>query len=179
MALIDFEIPEHMAERAIQVLACHKTTTKCTVLHGRYPMEEIRSLYRQSSIFFLAHRESFGLPICELQACGSYVFTPYSDWCPAHWLKASLAQPGPGTLSKNFVVYNNDKQFLINEIERVKSSYDPYEVLSTFKNIHPQLYRGDLDELNQFVRMVESGEIHSQCHREYSHSPCDYTGPFA
>ena len=70
-------------------------------------------------------------------------FTPYSDWCPSHWLKADLAQPGPGTLSKNFVVYNNDKQFLINEIERIKSSYDPYEVLSTFKNIHPQLYRGE------------------------------------
>ena len=178
IALIDFEIPEYMAERAIQVLACQETNTKYTVLHGLYPMEDIQGLYRQSSIFFLAHRESFGLPICEVQACGSYVFTPYSNWCPSHWLKADLAEPGAGILSKNFVVYNNDKQFLINEMERIKSSYDPYEALSTFKNAHPQLYRGDLEELKQFVRMVESGEIHSQCHREYSHITCDYTGPF-
>jgi hypothetical protein len=178
IALIDFEIPEHMVERAIQVLACEETKTKYSVLHGRYSLEDIRWHYRHSSIFFLAHRESFGLPICEVQACGSYVFTPYANWCPSHWLKADLAHPGPGTLSRNFVAYNNDKQFLINEIERIKSSYDPYEVLNTFKNIHPQLYRGDLEELKQFVRMVESGKIHSQCHREYSHITCDYIGPF-
>ena len=177
-ALIDFKMPDHMPERAIQILACQETNTKYTVLHGRYPLEDIRCMYRQCSIFFLAHRESFGLPICEVQTCGSYVFTPYSNWCPSHWVKLDLRQPGPGALSPNFIVYNNDKQLLINEINRIKAEYDPFRVLNTFQNVHPQLYRGDLKELQQFVRMIESGEIHSARHLDYSHITCTYTGPF-
>jgi hypothetical protein len=72
-ALIDFAQPGHENERSIQIAACERTRTPYTVLEGSYSLEEIREIYRQSSIYFVAHRESFGIPICEVQACGSYV----------------------------------------------------------------------------------------------------------
>jgi len=177
-ALIDFEFPEHMSERAIQILACDKANVKYLTLHGRYSMQDIRSIYRQCSIYFLAHRESFGLPICELQVCGSYVFTPYSKWCPAHWIKGDLAQPGPGDLSPNFITYNNDLDRLISELCRVRSSYDPYEVVNRLNSYHPQLHYGDVKELEKFVQLIESGEISSKSHEQYAGITCEYSGPF-
>ena len=170
IALIDFEVPENMLERAVQVRACEKAKLKYVVLHGRYSMQDIRAIYRQCSIYFLAHRESFGLPICELQACGSYVFTPYSNWCPSHWIKEDLAQEGPGELSPNFITYHNDLDRLTSEINRIKSTYDPHLVVDTFDRYHPQLHYGDIKELERFVRMIESGEITSKSHEQYAGS---------
>ena len=178
MALIDFEIPDHMSERAVQILACEKAKLKYVVLHGRYSMQDIRSIYRQCSMYFLAHRESFGLPICELQACGSYVFTPYANWCPSHWIKEDLAQEGPGELSPNFITYHNDMDRLISEINCIKSTYDPYQVVDTFDRYHPQLHCGNIKELERFVRMIESGEITSRSHEQYAGITCDYAGSF-
>ena len=108
-ALLDFEHPPRMKERAVQVLACQETNTPFEVLNGSYTIEEIRGVYRRSSVFFLSMRESFGLPICEVQACGAYVFTPYSNWQPSHWIKAD-PHLRAGALSRNFVVYNNEKE---------------------------------------------------------------------
>ncbi len=168
VALIDFEHTPDMHERAIQVLACQETNTTYRVLHGRYSLTEIRQIYRSCSIYFVAMRESFGLPICELQASGAYVFTPYSKWCPAHWLKEDLSQEGPGDLSPNFIVYDNDKETLKREIQRIKANYDPHKVANTFHQYYPQLFFGDKVELKKFIRMVEEGEIHSQSHKEYA-----------
>lgn len=165
LALLDFEHPPDMLERAIQILACEETKTKYVVLNGLYSISDIRAIYRRTSIYFLSMRESFGLPICELQACGSYVFTPYARWAPSHWIKEDLAVPGPGTLSPNFIVYDNDKETLIRQIETVKSHYDPERVSRTFLQTHPQYYRGDTTELKKFVEMLRSGEIHSEKHR--------------
>ena len=167
-ALIDFEQPQHMKERCIQIQACEETGTPYVVLHGRYPVEKIREIYRRSSLYFVAHRESFGLPICELQACGSYIVTPYANWCPSHWLKDDLAQPGPGTLSPNFVVYDNDKNVLIDRILQIKARYKATEVVDTFHRYHPQLFYGDMDALSAFVRGVKSGSIHSNSHSGYA-----------
>ena len=113
LALIDFERPSEMKERATQIAALEETKTPYVVLNGRYSISEIRKIYRQCSLYFVAFRESFGLPICELQACGAYVFTPYADWCPSHWIKPDLSAPGPGLLSPNFVVYDGDKDRLV------------------------------------------------------------------
>jgi len=168
IALIDFEIPDHMHEREIQILACEKTKTKYIALKGGYSIYQIREIYRKCGIYFLAHRESFGVPICELQACGAYVFTPYAKWCPSHWLKSDLSQEGPGDLSPNFIVYDNDKDTLVREIQRIKASYDPQQVVDTFRQYHHQLYYGDKFELKKFVHMVEKGEIHSKSHKEYA-----------
>jgi hypothetical protein len=167
VALIDFEQPHHLHERALQVLACKNSNTHFISLHGHYSTNKIREIYRKCSMYFVAHRESFGIPVCELQACGSYVFTPYSDWCPSHWLKDPTRE-GPGVLSPNFVVYDNELEILVDEIRRVKATHDPSEVQRTFQKYHPQFMYGGMDELRKFVRMVEEGRIHSQSHKEYA-----------
>ena len=179
VALIDFEQHCHH-ERAIQILACERTQTKYTVLQGRYPMAKIREIYRQASIYFIAMRESFGLPICELQACGAYVFTPYSHWCPSHWVKEDIYTEGPGVLaSPNFIVYNNDLDTLIEQIQRVKQRYDPLTVVDTFQKYHPQYYRGNKAELEQFLTLVEQGKIYSGRNKEYAHIPApQFSGVF-
>lgn len=165
--LIDFECTEYMAERAIQIQACEESGTKYVVLHGHYPIDQIRAIYRKTSAYLLAMRESFGLPICELQACGSYVFTPYTEWCPSHSLKSDLSRPGPGDLSPNFIVYGNDKNRLIEELRRIKAAYDPGAVVANFHEYHPQLFRGDEVALDDFITKVRSGQITSRSHRNY------------
>ena len=106
------------------------------------------------------------------------MFTPYSKWCPAHWIKENLAQPGPGDLSPNFVIYNNNLDQLISELSRVRSSYDPYEVVDRLNSYHPQLHYGNHKELEKFVQMIESGEITSRSHEQYAGITCEYSGPF-
>ena len=166
-ALIDFERPNHMAERAIQILALEKTKTDYTVLHGRYPMSEIRKIYRQSSIYFLAHLEAFGLPIAEVQACGGKVYTPYSKWAWAHYHKPDLTVRGPGTLSENFVVYNNDLDELCSKIEADKKAFDPQQNLERFRREDGKFLDGDMDQLKAFVDQVKNGTIHSRLHKEH------------
>jgi hypothetical protein len=166
-ALIDFERPNHMAERAIQILALEKTKTAYTVLHGRYPMSEIRKIYRQSSIYFLAHLEAFGLPIAEVQACGGKVYTPYSKWAWAHYHKPDLTVRGPGTLSENFVVYNNDLDELCAKIEADKKAFDPQQNLERFRREDGKFLDGDMDQLKAFVEQVKNGTIHSRLHKEH------------
>ena len=167
IALMDFERPNHMAERAIQILALEKTNTKYKVLNGRYPMAEIRRIYRQSSIYFLAHLEAFGLPIVEVQACGGKVFTPYARWAWAHYDKPDLCIPGSGPLSDNFIVYNNDLDLLCQKIEEEKKSFDPQKNLDLFKEKDGRFFEGDLEKLKQFVLEVQSGKIHSRLHSSH------------
>lgn len=166
-ALVDFERPNHMAERAIQILALEKTKTPYTVLHGRYPMSEIRKIYRQSAIYFLAHLEAFGLPIVEVQACGGKVYTPYAKWAWAHYHKPDLTVPGPGPLSDNFVVYHNNLDELCERIEQDKQSFHPEENLNRFKREDGKFLDGDMDQLRHFLDQVKSGSIHSRRHLEY------------
>jgi hypothetical protein len=167
LALIDFERPSEMKERAIQIAALEETKTPYVVLNGAYSIAEIRKVYRRCSLYFLAFRESFGLPICELQACGAYIFTPYAEWCPSHWMKPDLSVPGPGRLSPNFVVYDGNKDRLVDAICRVRASYDAQRVFETFLAHHPHFFRGDLDELRKFVEMVRSGQIHGKLHERH------------
>ncbi|MCA1609977.1 MAG: hypothetical protein LC780_03675 [Acidobacteria bacterium] len=166
-ALIDFEHAPDAEERAVQIRACEQTGTPYTALQGQYRIDEIREIYRRTSLYFLAKRESFGLPICELQACGSYVFTPYSSWTPSHGLKTDFGLSGPGQLSPNFIVYGNDPERLKKEIERIREAHDPQRVFETFLRFHPQLFRGDVPQLAAFLRQIASGEIHSERHLEH------------
>jgi hypothetical protein len=168
VALIDFEQPNYFYERAVQILACEKTETKYTVLRGHYSISQIREIYRKSSIYFVAARESFGLPICELQACGSYVFTPYQHCCPSHWLKEDIFKEGPGLLSPNFVVYDNDIETLIEQIQNVKQRYDPLKVVDTFHQYHPHYYYGNKPEVERFLTLLEEGKIYSGKNKEYA-----------
>lgn len=167
VALLDFQRPDHLEERNLQIEALRETGTKYIELSGSYPIHEIREIYRKCSLYFLAHRESFGLPICELQACGSYVFTPYAHWCPSHCMKEDLSVPGSGTLSSNFVIYDNNKQKLIQEILRIKSQFNPQSVRNTFFQNHSQLFYGDTKELERFLDFIDAGKINNQSHKNY------------
>ncbi len=164
LALLDFERPEHSSERNVQRAALQETNTAFIELKGRYTTKAIREIYRRCAIYFIAHRESFGLPICETQACGNYVFTPFGEWCPSHWQKEDLLVAGPGRLTENFVVYNNNVSTLVDRINRIRESYDPWCVRRCLLENQPNLYLGDLDELNAFVQMVRSGRINGGLH---------------
>jgi hypothetical protein len=166
-ALIDFERPNHMKERAIQILALEKTKTPYTVLHGRYPMAEIRKIYRQTSMYFLAHLEAFGLPIAEVQACGGLIFTPYARWAWAHFHKADLTIPGEGPLSENFRVYNNDLETLCRMIEEAKAQFNAQKNLEVFLQEDGKFLNGDQAALNAFLEALKRGKIHSQMHHEH------------
>lgn len=167
IALLDFEYPANMRERAIQIQACEESDTPYMVLNGDHSISRIREIYRRTSVYFLASRESFGLPICELQACGSYVLTPDPHWCPSHWLKTDLSRPGPGELSPNFVVYHNDKSELVKELRRIRADYDPKRVVDTFRRCHPQFLHGNEVELRDFVAKLRDGVINSRSHGNY------------
>jgi hypothetical protein len=169
VALVDFvrEGQGVDAERAVQLEALRRTNTKYITLEGRYSIEDIRAIYRRCALYFVAWLESFGLPICELQACGAYVATPYPEWVRGHWIKPDLHQPGPGTLSPNFIVYRNDVDLLCREIERVKAEYDPKHVFDTFLEFQPQLFRGDTAELQRFLTALAEGRINSRSHYDY------------
>jgi len=167
IALVDFERTGFEAEREVQIRALQATNTKFIELKGQYSVAAIRKIYRQCSIYFIAFRESFGLPICELQACGSYIFTPYAHWVPSHWIKPDLSVPGPGEISPNFIVYHNDLETLKNKIIQIKKSFDAKQVRQRFLKYHPQLFYGDLKELQRFVNLLQTKQITSQSHLKY------------
>lgn len=166
IALIDFERPNHLHERAIQVQACVEAGIPFKVLHGHYTIEQIRSIYQSCSLFFIAHRESFGLPICEVQACGGLVFTPYFNWCPSHYLETPKDSNAP-VLPENFFVYDNDKTKLVEKLEDLKKSFNAYDVLANFQRDHPHFFYGDMQELKRFIDRVKDGSINSQSHKHY------------
>ena len=168
--LVDFEQTrkDYLSFREIQIEALERSGTSYEVLDGRFTREEIREKYRKAGAFMLAHRESFGLPICELQACGSQIFTPRGEWAGAHWIKPDVSTPGHGLHSSNFVTYENTVDALVKELEVAKKDFNPGRRVETFKKSHPQLFHGDRDALRRFLERVESGEIHSRLHREHA-----------
>jgi hypothetical protein len=167
VALLDFARDSHTNERQVQVQALQDANVKWIELRGSYSIAKIRSIYRECSAYFVAHRESFGLPICELQACGSAVFTPYADWCPSHWMKDDMSVPGEGVFSNNFIVYNNDPALLTTKLRKFSSLYRPLQARETFLEKQPQLYYGDLSELKRFINLIESGDIDSNRHKRH------------
>ncbi len=168
--LVDFEQrrKDYPVYREVQIDALERSGVSYEVLDGRYTREEIRAKYRKSAALMLSHRESFGLPICEIQASGGQIFTPRSEWAGAHWLKGDDMLPGPGEHSSNFVVYENTVDDLVGEIHAARDSFDPATRLRTFREAHPQLYRGNRAALADFLEKVESGTIHSRLHREHA-----------
>ena len=165
VALIDFERPDYLYERAIQVHACVEAGIPFKVLHGHYSIDDIRAIYRSCSLYFVAHRESFGLPICEVQACGAMVLSPYPHWCPSHYLERS--EGGGGRLPKNFIIYNNDKERLVSELKRIKREFNAEEVFTNFKRDSAHFYRGDVAELARFVNLVKDGVVNAHTHKQY------------
>lgn len=167
LAILDFPQKGCENERAIQIQALKETNTSYYQLDRPMTIEEIRKIYRTSCIFFISSEESFGLPIVELQLCGSYIGTPFKTWAPSHYINKNVYEKGEGDLGKNFIVYNNDKEILKNCILQIRSNYDPQVVIKDFAGTYPHLYYGNLGELQKFIDLVKKGVIHAGSHQSY------------
>ena len=169
-ALIDFEqnrfhYPDY---RKLQIEALRLSGIEYTVLDKPHTMEEIRAIYRKTSIYFLASAEGFGLPICELQACGSLVFTGDRYWPASHWLGDDYYAKREPRLSPNFVVYEKDVGLLAERIRQAAADSDPASVRATFEKYQPALLHGDRNALKGFLARVSTGDIHPLLHREHT-----------
>jgi hypothetical protein len=162
MALVDFEREDFPEERNIQLEALKETGTEYIVLSGSYSIADIRAIYRTCSIYFPAHMESFGLPICELQACGSRILTPYGDWCDAHRL------PESDQLPPNFIIYSNNKAKLVQTIKDLKKEANPREAAEQFRKYHRHFMTGNLNALQDSLDQIGRNEISSQSHFNYT-----------
>jgi len=169
MALLDFDVGElHYPQmRQVQLEAVKRAGVKCQRLEGRYPRSGIRAIYRKAGAFLMSRSEAFGLPISEVQACGSLVFLPDPHWAAAHWLGDNFYIKREPALTSNFVVYENDAESLASRLRSAAENFNPAEVRQTFIREQPQLYYGDGDELRLFLDRVENGEIHSRLHSEH------------
>jgi hypothetical protein len=169
MALLDFDVADlHYPDaRKLQHEAVRRAGVKYQKLEGRYPRSEIRAIYRKSGAFLMSRSEAFGLPISEVQACGSLVFLPDPHWAAAHWLGDNFYVKREPALTSNFVVYENDADLLAARLRSAAETFDPARVRQTFIEEQPQLYHGDDAELKRFLDRIETGEIHSRLHSEH------------
>jgi hypothetical protein len=164
-ALIDFERPEHLRERAAQVAACVEAGVPFQVLHGRYTLEEIRAVYRSCGVYFLAHLESFGVPIAEVQACGATVLTPDASWCRPHHLTRGVRTLD--RLPDNVQCYGQDQATLVRMLRELRANHDPHRIRERFLAQQPAFFRGDAAALGQVVDRLARGDLHAQSHRRY------------
>ncbi|HYN81501.1 MAG TPA: hypothetical protein VES88_08365 [Gemmatimonadaceae bacterium] len=167
--LVDFirHGEQNLAYRKVQLDALRLAGVDYVVLEGRYSMKEIREVYRRSSMYFLAFCESFGLPVCELQACGCRIYMPDTYWASSHWISESVYGPRKPEYSSNFVVYENDPELLAERIREEARTFDPARVRATFERVQPQLLHGDRAALSEFLERAEDGTIHSRLHKSH------------
>jgi len=168
--LVDFEQTrkDYLSFREVQLAALDRSEIPYHVLDKPLSRDEIREVYRKTGAFMMAHRESFGLPICELQACGSLIFTPRSEWAGAHWIKPDLHVSGSGAHSGNFIVYQNDLESLVKRLRAARENFNPSAVREQFLAMQPQLFEGDRSTLANFLQMVDEGAIHSRRHEQHT-----------
>ncbi len=168
-ALVDFaqDRGHYPAFRKVQIEALEMAGVKYELLDGDYSIEAIREIYRRTSIYFLASSEAFGMPICELQACGSLVFTPDPYWPASHWLGDDYYSKREPSLSPNFVVYENDAGKLAERITAAAVAADPALVRHALETHQPELLHGSRETLKRFLNRVSTGTIHSRLHHEH------------
>lgn len=162
--LLDFDRKGFEQFRQLQIQALEQTNIEYTQLKGRYSQADIRQLYRQHSALFLSCRESFGLPIVENQLCGSYIFTPFKNWAPSHYINKSLHASGEGDLGDNFMVYDNDVEKLKQQLLSCQKNHPGEQIEQSFKRQYRALYQGDLRQLSNFVTKLARGEINCTSH---------------
>jgi hypothetical protein len=165
--LVDFDRPEHPDERKIQMEVLEELKIPYTILNGRYTYAEICQEYSKHAAYFLAHRESFGLPIIELQHCGAYILTPYKHWAPSHYINKDIDVSGEGELSPNFVVYENNKALLKEKLISLRNEYNAKTVVDNFSKYHPHLVAGDLENLKKIMEDIKNGAIDGSSHLKY------------
>jgi hypothetical protein len=154
IAVVDFAQKGYELYREQQLVVLSKLGIKTIVLEGRYPIEEIRKIYQQASVFFLAFPETFGLPIAECLASGTCIFTPNSGW-PMAWRLDEKPMPwGTGSLPNCFKVYQNEEE-LEQQLLMLRQQFDgektPLQVFDTFIKHYSDFYYGNLDALKEIL----------------------------
>jgi hypothetical protein len=161
-ALIDFAQPGYETQRKQQLSVLKKLGVKYIALEGRYPIDEIRRLYSKAAVFFLAFPETFGLPISECLACGTYVFTPNSSWPMAWRLDENPVSMGPGLLPACFQVYDGDMD-LENKLKNLMHTYNlkhtPEYVFNNFIEHYGRFYFGEPNALLDITKKMVIGGI--------------------
>ena len=157
--LVDFEQQRgHFPGfREIQLEALRIAGVKYRVLEGSYTRDEMLAIFRRSAVLMLAHSESFGLPICEAQACGALIFTPNLNWATAHWLGDDYYSKREPNCSSNFVLYENDPVLLAERLKSAAANFNPEQVRRTFIDTQPEMLLGDRTEIENFLSKVKSG----------------------
>ena len=157
IAVVDFAQPGYEQYRQQQIQTLAKMGIQTIALEGRYPIEEIRKIYAQASVFFLSFPETFGLPIAECLACGAYIFTPNSAWPMAWRLDEHPVSMAPGILPDCFRVYNNEAD-LENKLRQIMETYDPKNtpsaVFHTFLEHYHKFYYGDKEALQSLLNKL-------------------------
>lgn len=167
MVLLDFPRPGHEEQRNREKRLLEEIGIKYIELNGRYTTDEIRAIYRRTSVYIISSRESFGLPIVELQLCGAKVMVPHKEWVPAHYLGKSIYEAGQGFLGKNFIVYINDEEFknlLLKEKKDINYSLN----IENFSNEYPLYNHIDKNELENFIHKLRNGDITYNTHSLFS-----------
>jgi hypothetical protein len=81
-------------------------------------------------------------------------------------MKDDITIDGPGRLSDNFRIYNNDPKLLVSQLRELTTAYDAEQVRRIFLRDQSQFLSGDLDQLQQFVDLLRTGKIHPNLHKE-------------
>ncbi len=157
IALIDFAQPGYEKYREQQIKILNQLRIKTIVLEGQYPISDIRQLYQKASIFFLSFPETFGLPIAECFASGTYVFTPKAEWPMAWRINENSEENGKNILPDCFKIYNNDED-LLNQVIYIRDNYDfektPVKVYESFIKNYKNFYCGDINALESLIEKI-------------------------
>jgi len=164
--LLDFPRPRHEKLRSEEKKVLDELRINYIELNGRYTTKQIRLIYRKTSVYLVSFRESFGLPIVELQQCGAKIFTPYAEWVPAHYLNKSNKKNTIGTLGSNFVVYKNIEG-LKTALKKEKEKFKAEENVKNFKEEYPLYDRISDIQFDLFVSMIKDGRITNRSHENY------------
>lgn len=165
IVLLDFPRPGHEKKRSEEKKILEELDINYVELHGRYTTKQIREIYRKSSVYLVSCRESFGLPIVELQLCGAKIFTPYLEWVPAHYLSKSINEKNTGLLGENFVVYG-DNEGLKRALHKAKAKFNALRNVEIFKENNPLYNQISKKKLESFVLKLKNGTITSQLHND-------------
>lgn len=167
IALLDFPRTGYEKERALQVRALKETNTPFIELKEKLNTKEIRNIYRKISLYFVSSRESFGLPVLEIQLCGGMIATPFASWLPAHFLDKNIHEAGNGRLGSNFIMYENNLELLKDKITYTKNCFNSTKNKNNFINEYPDYYRINKVKMKDFIVRISNKEITNMSHLEY------------
>lgn len=161
-AVVDFKRRGYEKIRNDQIQVLDELKIHYISLEKKYTIYEIRKIYARASVYFIQFPESFGVPIAECFAYGSYVFTPDSSW-PMSWrLDENPTIHGPGILPDCFVVYNGIEDLKF-KLKNIMENYDliitPQKVFEVFYHNYPTYYEGNQNAWMDVLRRIEEKDL--------------------